>query len=133
MLNISHQKFIRNITNVVQRIDKDLVDKLVTQDNKCFNSVCEKLESSCINTFNDIIKEKNDSADLIDAAVTIQKYYRGYKTRKEFNKKSKFLFLFLFLFLIIIILRQKNNYTSEIKRRRSFFRQRRRITTASRR
>ena len=89
MLSISHQKFIRNITNIVQRIDKDLVGKLVTEDNKCFDKVCEKLESSCINTFNDIIKEKNDSADLIDAAVTIQRYYRGYKIRKEFNKKSK--------------------------------------------
>lgn len=90
MLSISHQKFIRNITNVVQKIDKNLVEKVVTQDNKCFDSVCSKLESSCVETFNNIIKEKNDSANLIDAAVTIQKYYRGYKTRKEFNKKSIF-------------------------------------------
>ena len=100
MLSISHQKFIRNITNIVQRIDKDLVGKLVTEDNKCFDKVCEKLESSCINTFNDIIKEKNDSADLIDAAVTIQRYYRGYKIRKEFNKKSKS-FINLLKFIII--------------------------------
>lgn len=89
MLSLSHQKFIKSLTNIVNGLDKDLTERVVQQDNKDFAEICLKLESSCINTFQSIVKEKNDSANLVDAAVTIQRFYRGYKARKEFNKKSK--------------------------------------------
>ena len=89
MLSLSHQKFIKNLTNIVNGLDGELTERIVQQDNKDFAEICTKLESSCTSTFQSIVKEKNHSAKLVDAAVTIQRFYRGYKTRKEFNKRSK--------------------------------------------